>query len=127
MNIPKYEIGKVFIINTSKSLKHRSTKHCVCISLGGNKFLLINTHHREMYDDFEISATDYPFLKGNNRFISCSHIMNFDDNITIRSVGMLKYDDILKIKSKIENSTTLTRKDINEILLELEEWELDNS
>ena len=123
----EFEIGQVFVIDTSKSLDHRDTKHCVCISLGGDKFFLINTNHREMYDDFKIYADDYPFLNGDNRFISCSLIMHFDSNLINRCVGMLKYADILKIKSKIENSKTLTLKDINEVLPDLEEWELDNS
>ena len=51
--------------------RHRSNKHCVCVSVGAGLYLLINTAHRELYNDFPIKASDYAFLFGVDRFISC--------------------------------------------------------
>jgi uncharacterized protein (TIGR02145 family) len=62
-------ISEVFVIDVSGVIEYRDKKHCVCVSVAFDKYLLINTSHREIYDDFEIKSSDYAFLKLNNRFV----------------------------------------------------------
>jgi hypothetical protein len=123
------EISDVFVINVKDSdIHNRETKHCICISVSKDKYLVINTEHRQMYDDFSISASDYPFLKGKDRYVCCSAVYKFlPDRIISESVGKLKYLDMLKIIDKIQNSKSLDRSEKNDILPELIEWQLDNS
>jgi len=106
----------------------RSTKHCICISVSNNRFLVINTEHRQIYDDFEIKAKDYPFLKNVNRFVCCSQIYHFDQSRFLNNkipVGQLKYQDIVKIIDKIQKSEILDETDQSAVLLELNGWQLD--
>lgn len=42
-NMPK--VSEVFIIDVSKIISHRATKHCICVSAGENKCFLINSEH----------------------------------------------------------------------------------
>jgi len=78
------DISDVFIIDVSGKIGYRNTKHCVCISVSREKFFLINTSHREMYDDFNIKSSDYDFLGGIDRFVSCSMIHEFSPDKIIK-------------------------------------------
>lgn len=122
------EIGEVFIVEVKDIFPNRENKHCVCISVSKNAFLVINTLHREIYDDFEISAKDYSFLKNQNRFVSCSKILYIqNDKIKTFSLGKLNYKDILKIIDKIQNSKILETSEKYKILTELYTFKLENS
>lgn len=121
------QISDVFIIDVSGKINYRNTKHCVCISLSENKYLLVNTNHREMYDDFQIRSSEYDFLGGMDRFISCHRIHEFSFDRIIKKVGNLNYDDIAKIVDKIQKSRTLDKIDKDSVIPDLDKWLSDNS
>lgn len=123
------EISDVFVVDVKGSeINNRETKHCICISVSKDKYLVINTEHRQIYDDFEIKASDYPFLKGKDRFVCCASVHKFPpEKIISESVGKLKYSDMLKIIDKIQNSKFLNQSEKNDILPDLVDWQLDNS
>ena len=123
------EISDVYVINVKDSdIQNRETKHCICISVSKDRYVVINTEHRQMYDDFIIKASDYPFLKGKDRFVCCATVHRFlPDRIVSESVGKLKYPDMLKIIEKIQNSKVLDKSEKNDIVPDLIEWQLDNS
>lgn len=121
------EIADIFIMDVGGQIENRDTKHCVCIAASQNKFFVINTQHRTMYDDFMISAADYDFLKGQDRFVCCSAVYKIPTNKIIRKVGKLKYADMLKLIDKIQNSVILDNTEKSAIIPELTEWQLDNS
>lgn len=123
------EIGDVFVIDVkdSDTISHRDTKHCVCVSVAKDKYLVINTEHREMYDDFGITVSNYPFLKI-DRFVACSALHKFSpDKIISGRQGKLKYTDMIRVIDKIQNSKTIDKTERDEILPELIEWQMDNS
>lgn len=122
------EIGNVFVVDVADVIEHRDRKHCICISVADNKYLVINTEHREIYDDFGIKASDYPFLQGVDRFVCCSQIFQFDGGKLLNGkmpVGQLKYTDMGKIISKIQTSEILDETERQSVLLELLDWQLD--
>jgi hypothetical protein len=121
------EICGVFVMNVTGQVEHRETKHCICISVSQNKYFMINTDHRDMYDDFEIKSSDYEFLEGKNRFVCCSRIHEFEPDRIIRHVGTLRYADMLKIIDKIQNSKILDKTERDSVMPELDEWQADNS
>lgn len=121
------EIADVFVIDVGDQIEHRDTKHCICIATSQNKYFLINTMHREMYDDFQISASSYPFLKGVDRFVCCSQIYQFTPDKIIHKVGKLNYQDMIKLISKVQNSEVLDNAEKSAVLPELTDWQMDNS
>lgn len=121
------EIADVFVMQVGNQIEHRETKHCICIATSQNKYFIINTEHREIYDDFKISATDYDFLKGLDRYVSCSSIFQFMPDKIIRKVGKLNYPDMLKLINKVQNSEVLDDAEKSAILPELTDWQMDNS
>lgn len=121
------EIADVFVMKVKDQIDHRKTKHCVCIATSQNKYFIINTEHREIYDDFRISANDYAFLRGIDRFVSCSRMFQFTQDKIVRKVGKLNYRDMLKLIDKVQNSEILDDTDKSSILPELTDWQIDNS
>jgi len=99
--------------------KHRSTKHCVCVSVGCGLYLLINTEHREMYDDFPLKASDYDFLHGVDRFLACRDPKVIKDEKIIRRVGTLSDADAKTVYEKIRASDILQPTIIKQVLSEL--------
>jgi len=87
-------ISDVFKIKTGNSVEYRDMKWCVCVSVTKNNYLLINTHHRDMYEDFEIKASDYEFLDSIDRFVCYSTVWQFGLNELEAKVGNLSRDDI---------------------------------
>lgn len=120
------EIGDVFIVQVGSQIEHRDTKHVICVATSNNKYIIINTEHREMYDDFSISATEYAFLHGHDRFVACSRIFQFSPDCIIKKVGKLNYADMMKLINKIQNSDVLDNKEKASVLPELTDWQLDN-
>jgi hypothetical protein len=120
-------ISDVFVADFSIVYKHRPTKHCVCVSVSADKYILINTDHREKYDDFEIKSSDYKFLGSKNRFVSCLKLYKSDSIKLLRYVGNLSRDDMIKIVDKIQNSKVLDKIEKDSILPELRKWLLDLS
>jgi len=84
--------------------KYRKTKHCVCVSVGEGRYLLINTHHRKMYHDFILKASDYDFLKGVDRFLSCYTPQPFTPAQIIKKVGTLSEQDSRILMGKIQTA-----------------------
>jgi len=115
-------ISTVFVVDVSGAIEHRDTKHCVCVSVTSDKYLLINTNHREIYDDFEIKSSDYAFLKHKNRFVCCSEMYEFKPDKLIKRVGNLHRDDMLKIIDKIQNSEYLKKIEKDSVIPELNKW-----
>jgi len=99
--------------------KYRSMKHCVCVSVGEGRYLLINTLHRELYNDFMIKASDYGFLKGVDRFISCHKPSDFIPAQLIKKVGMLSDADTRTMMKKIQASRFMRQNIKAKILGEL--------
>ena len=112
----------VVIMNVEGIIQYRDTKHCICISILNNKYFVINTDHRQMYDDFKIEAKNYPFLNAKDRFIACFKIHTIDPDRKIKTVGKLNIEDITKIITKIKNSKTIHKTDKDLILPEIENW-----
>ncbi|MDR2593021.1 MAG: hypothetical protein LBC59_09530 [Chitinispirillales bacterium] len=115
-------ISEVVVIDVSGVIEHRGTKHCVCVSVSAEKYLLINTNHRDIYDDFEIKSSEYAFLKPKNRFVCCSEMYHFDSDEIIKSVGTLNRNDMIKIVDKIQNSESLKKAEKDFVILELGKW-----
>ena len=119
MNLDLFD---VVIMNVEEIMPYRDTKHCICVSISKEKYLMINTDHRRMYDDFKIESQNYPFLNNRDRFIACSEIYDISSERIIRNVGKLKIKDINKIIEKIKNSKSLYKADKDLILPEIESW-----
>lgn len=115
-------ISDVLIVNTVGTVDHRITKYCVCVSALNDKCFYINTKHRDIYDDFEISSSDYKFLNSENRAVSCLKLHQLDSNRIIEKVGNLNRDDMLKIRDKIQNSRTIHKSDKDLVIPELNQW-----
>jgi len=118
------QISEVYVMNVSEKLEHRTTKHCICISAGNGKYVLINSEHREMYDDFKINASDYDFLKQDS-YVGCAEAIVLEKERIIRKVGNIKYEDMLKILEKIRGPRHIAKPNRVEMALELEIW-IDN-
>ncbi|MCL1957502.1 MAG: hypothetical protein FWF63_09285 [Fibromonadales bacterium] len=117
--VPK--ISEVYIIDVSKILPHCETKYCICITTGINKYFLINSENREMYDTFEINASDYKFLK-HNSYVGCSKAHTLESNLIIKKIGNLNFNDMSKILEKIRKSKYIAKPERESMTLELEEW-----
>ena len=122
--LEKIEIGGVFIIEVSGIVPSRDVKAGVCICISGNKYLLINTKHRDMYDDFSIEG--YGFLKGEKRYIACSNSFTIPLGRIKQRVGTLDFKDMMSIIDKIKKSKRLSKADKAVLLPELENWYYDN-
>jgi hypothetical protein len=121
-----FAISDVLIIDVSGEIAHRSTKHCVCISVLRDRYLLINTNHREIYDDFEVKSSDYRFLEGVDRFVCCFKTYNFNSSRIVKKVGNLNYSDMMKIVNKIQKSKSIDKMEKDAIMQELGKWCSDN-
>jgi len=98
----------IYVVDVRGIVRHRDTKHCVCVSAGGGKYFLINTVHRPEYDDYRISAADYAFLNGKDRFVSYSVAFALEPASRImREVGMLSQKDTLGLIALVEKSRRL--------------------
>ena len=115
-------ISDVLIINVSKKIPYRNTKHCVCISVAKGKCLLINTENRQIYEEIKINSSDYEFLNGVDRYIACSQIFEFSEDDIIQRVGDIKYEDMLKIIENLRKTKEITPIERNFIVSELEKW-----
>jgi len=113
------------VVVVEKVIEHRKTKHCVCILVATDKYLMINTSHRDIYDDFEIESSEYVFLKSINRFVCCSEMFYVSPDKILRSVGNLNRNDMLKIVNKIQNSKIMGDIEKDSVLPELRKWLLD--
>ena len=79
-----------------------------------------------MYDDFTIKSSDYDFLGGIDRFVSCSMIHEFSPDKIIKKAGSLNFGDMARIVNKIQNSRILDKVDKDSVIPELDKWLSDN-
>jgi hypothetical protein len=115
-------LSDVFIADFSNEFEHRPRKHCVCVSVSPERYVVINTYHREMYDDFEISSADYGFLEFKNRFVSCVKLYGADSVKLINHVGNLYREDMIKVANKIQDSEVLDDLEKASVIPELKKW-----
>jgi len=80
------QISEVYIIDVSKILPHCKTKYCICITTGINKYFLINSENRKMYDTFKINVSDYSFLKQDS-YVGCSKAHLLESNLIVKNIG----------------------------------------
>jgi len=116
------EISGVYKVNTVGLIEFRQKKICVCISIAFNKYFLINSDHREIYDDFEIASPIYTFTNYKNRFVCCSRTISFDTDRLIEKVGNFNRNDMIRILNKIQTSEILIDDNKESIITELQIW-----
>jgi len=116
------EVRGIYIVDVRDDAelgKYRETKHGVCVSVGEGRYMLINTHRREEYKDFMLKASDYTFLKGVDRFLSCRNPRPYKPERLIKKVGVLSETDtrvaIQKIISSRFIEKTLKAKILDEL------------
>jgi thioester reductase-like protein len=121
-------ISEIFVMDMSTILPYSDTKYCICVSVSENLGFLINSDHREMYDDFKIKASDYKFLN-HDSYVGCSETFEISEDfiLSIKPLGNLNYDDMKKILEKIRNSKHFEEQERKNRILELEEWLNENN
>jgi len=102
--------------------KYRETKYCVCVSIGGGLYLVINTRSNPDYDDFQIRASNYDFLNSEDRYLGCDALFELDAVKILRKVGVLNDFDAKIVYEKIRASTSISDETIQKVLSEL--WAL---
>ena len=112
-------IKGVYVVDVTGIFPHRKTKHCICVSVGKNKYLPINTTHRDEYNDFLINASDYKFLGGENRYVACSELMTLHPDKLIKKAGQLSDVDAKNILAKLEKAKTIPKNDQYQVIAEL--------
>ena len=112
-------VRSVYKVDVSDIFQYRKEKHCVCVSVGWKRYLVINTKHYDMYDDFEIDASDYPFLKGRNRFVACRKLVERDSSKIKEEVGILSIADTVTAMKMIEKSDVISMVEKATVLAEL--------
>jgi len=108
-------------MDVSKIMPERTTKYCVCVSAGNDRYFYINSEHREMYDDFKIKAADYDFLT-HDSYVGCHEAYLLRKELIIRKLGNLNYEDMLKVLDKIQNSRRMAKIERKNLILEFETW-----
>ena len=94
----------------------------VCVT-EDDEFFLINTENREIYDCVSILAVNYPFLKGQDRYVSCSRLFRYTPPHKVEDTGCsLRREDVQAVRDKVENSYVLEQENIDKILLSLDNW-----
>lgn len=111
----------VYVADVTGIVPWRDTKHCVCVSVATGKYVLINTRHDKSHDDFMLSPSDYGFLMGKGRYLSCSLAFDISADRLMRKVGILSTDDTHKMAGKVIRSKTIPKADKNIIIDELRE------
>ena len=94
----------------------------VCIT-ENEEFFLINTDNRKMYECVPILAVNYPFLNGEDRYVSCSRLFRYIPPHKVEDNKCpLRREDVQAIRNRVENSFVLEQEHINKILLALDNW-----
>lgn len=119
-------ISEVYLIDVKGQIEHRKTKYFVCVSVAKDKYLIINSEHREIYDDLEVDSCDYPFFDGKSRFVGCSRLHHFSADKIIKAVGCLYREDMMNIRDKIRDSKVLDKHEKSIVLCQIEQWLLQD-
>ncbi len=85
-------------------------KYLLCVHPENRLFLTINTEDREIYRCIKILSSNYPFLKGKDRFISSNKFFTIDRNTIdkCKILNTLNKEDKLRIYNKIQESPEIT-------------------
>jgi hypothetical protein len=113
-------ISDVFILDVSdnEDLEYRDKKYCVCVSVLGNKCLLINSKNSGIYDELEIDSSDYE-PNGKPRFVACKNLFEFKECEIIKRLGSFNYSNMVKILDKLKAKN---RKQFVDVIIELDKW-----
>jgi hypothetical protein len=102
-------------------------KKCHACVTDDEQFFLINTANRKNYDCVPILAEHYPFLRGQDRFISCSRLFKYAAPNAIEDNRCpLRREDVEAIITKVKSSYILEQENIEKIILSLSAWLADN-
>ena len=111
--------GGIYIIDVSEKVPYRKTKHCVCVSAGAGKYLLINTRKCEKYDAIILSSSNYDFLRGEDRYLEHTMVFEFSADKLVKKVGILSKDDVDALVNEIIQSKTIAKADKSLMIGEL--------
>ena len=111
------EIGTIINI-FDESIYPAKNIYCACVCVSKNFFLKLNSENRAMYDCIPISKKQRQFYG----FISCSNVFEYSEEELKKSTikGNLHFEDIKRIKEKVETSKTIVKMKKEQILCELE-------
>ena len=113
------EVNGIYIVDVADIMRHRSTKHCVCVAVGAEKYITINTSSRPEQDELKINASDYAFLNGVDRFVFCAKPIARTQEKLIERAGTLSEADARAVYAKIEGSNKISPKEKEKMLPEL--------
>ena len=103
-------------------IKPPKDKCHVCVT-ESDEFFLVNTDNRTIYECVPILAANYPFLNGQDRYVSCSRLFKYTPPSEIKDNKCpLRSEDVQAIRDKVESSHVLEQEYINKILLALDNW-----
>ena len=88
-------------------------KYLLCVHPERKLFLMINTEDRKMYRCISIASSNYPFLKGKDRFISSNKFFTINDT-TIKKCKILdglNNEDKLRVYNKIQSAPKISMAD----------------
>jgi len=108
-------------MKVSGVLPNKKNKRCLCVSLGGDRYFLVDYQRCSMYDDFKISKSSYDFLDRDG-YIGCSEIHSPAEKQLVKRCGEIYCEDMAKILDRVKNSKNLSEASINSIVPELEKW-----
>ena len=88
-------------------------KYLLCVHPENRLFLMINTEDREIYLCISINSSDYPFLKGKDRFISSNKFFTIDSSTInkCKILGTLNENDKQRIYNKILEAPKISIQD----------------
>ncbi|WPX99993.1 hypothetical protein Megpolyxen_01907 (plasmid) [Candidatus Megaera polyxenophila] len=96
-------------------------KYLLCVHPENRLFLTINTEDREMYRCIKILSSNYPFLKGIDRFISSNNffIISRTTIDKCKILDTLNKEDKLRIYNKIQEAPKISMPDklLSKVLL----------
>jgi len=113
------EIKGIYVVDVTGAVPYRATKHCVCVSVGHDKYITINTESRPEYGEVKINASEYAFLKGVDRHVLCARILTRKPEYLLARVGTLSDADTKNVYLKIQKSAKIHEDDKKAILDEL--------
>ena len=108
----------IYLADVRGIIRYRDTKHCVCVSAGNGIYYLVDTLHRAEYNDFQIKASNYAFLNGKDRYVSCVPVA-IPKSRLLCQVGVLSDTDTKTMYLKTEASHKIQRDEKKALLTEL--------
>lgn len=112
-------VGDIVHITGLLSAHPDKGKYCVCITVGPNQFLLVNTENRAMYDciPFDKKGRDFP---RHDSFIGCKNIFTAETEQIESQHGLVDDAELATIRDKIRNSPFIPKVQIDPIVAAIE-------